>query len=172
MHPAPQPSQSPYFPHSQPGSYARRLLGYLHVQGAQVGGLRTAPPGVKHCRQDRARLPQHSALLEGTSPVMFLKAPALCQRCGSPENRNCRTRKTKEERTLCQERSGEAVDWVWASSLIYCVISRKSLLLSVPLHCMVDQAALKSYQVYTSPKSHGNYCKGQKNWMRGKSIHV
>lgn len=31
---------------------------------------------------------------------------------------------------------------------------------------MVDQAALKNYQVYTSPKSHGNYCKGQKNRMR------
>lgn len=137
MHPAPQPSQSPYFPHSQPGSYALRLSGYLHVQGAQVRGAQDSTggreAGVKHCRQDRACLPQHSALLEGPSPVMFLKAPALCQRCGSPENRNCRTRKTKEKRTLCQERSGEAVDWVWASSLLYCVISRKSLLLSVPL---------------------------------------
>lgn len=169
MHPAPQPSQSPYFPHSQPDSYARRLLGYLHVQGAQVRGAQDSTAGREALSSGPC--PPPAALLEGTSPVMF-KAPALCQRCGSPENRNCRTRKTKEERTLCQERSGEAVDWVWASSLIYCVISRKSLLLSVPLHCMVDQAALKSYQVYTSPKSYGNYCKGQKNWMRGKSIHV
>lgn len=145
MHPALQPSQSPYFPHSQPCSDALRLSGYLSCPGCTGEGgsgqhwrarstvVRTVP--ASRSTQDSWRGPVQSCLL---------KVPALCQRCGSLENRNCRTRKAKKERTLCQERSGKQFTGS-GPALIYCVISRKSLPLSVPLYCMMDQAALKSY---------------------------
>lgn len=45
MHPAPQPSQSPYFPHSQPGSYALRLSGYLSCPGCTGEGAQDSTGG-------------------------------------------------------------------------------------------------------------------------------
>lgn len=133
MHPAPQSSQSPYFPHSQPGSYALRLSGYLHVQGAQVRGAHYSTGRREALSSGPCPPPAALRTPGGDQSSHVPQGTSLCQRCGSPENRNCRTQKTKEKRTLCQKRSGEAGDWVWASSLVYCVISRKSLPLSVPL---------------------------------------